>query len=148
MTQTSATSRIDEHERASELLALVSRRASHEVRNALNGVAVNLEVVRSRVSRPDPKLSEIQTFAERASNESDGAAALTNGLADLTRLLARAATGDGNAKVKQGDGSSTVIVPLGSADDQELSADLKSLAKRMGVAIKLDGPTVIFTVRD
>ena len=148
MTPTSATRKNDEHAQASELLAVIARRASHEVRNALNAVAVNVEVVRSRVARPQPDLAELQTFAERASKESDSAAALTNGLADLARLLARAATGDGRAKVEKVDGAATVVLPLCSADDQELSSDLKSLATRMGVAIKLDGSTVIFTVRD
>ncbi len=148
MTPTSATKQTDDHQQASELVALVARRASHEVRNALNAAAVNVEVVRSRLSRPEPDLKELQTFAERASRESDAAAALTTGLADFTRVLALAATGDGNAKVTRSAGSTTVTIPLCSADDQDISADLKALAAHMGVTIKLDGSTVIFTVRD
>ena len=37
-------------------LAVVQRlmgRASHDVKDSLNGVAVNLEVIRSRAARPD-----------------------------------------------------------------------------------------------
>ncbi len=146
MTPTSATK--GDIEQASELLAVISRRASHEVRNALNSVAVNLEVVRSRMARPEPDLSELQNFAERASKESDAAASLTTGLADLTRLLALAATGDGKATVKLGTGSKCVSVPLCSAGDVEVSGDLRTLSARMGVSIRLDGSTVIFTVRD
>ncbi len=146
MTPTSAT-KVDAA-KASEVLAVVSRRASHEVRNALNSVAVNVEVVRSRLARPGSDLSELQVFAERASKESDAAATLATGLADLTRLLALAATGDGNAKVTAAPGSRTVSVPLGSVPDHDISGDLGALAARMGVSIRLDGSTVIFTVRD
>lgn len=148
MTPTSATKGKDDREQASELLAVISRRASHEVRNALNAVAVNIEVVRSRLGMPQPDLSELQTFAERASKSGDAAASLATGLADLTRLLALAATGNGKATVRKASAAVTLTLPLGSADDHEVSADLKSLAAHMGVSIKLDGPTVILTVRD
>ena len=148
MTQTSVTKRGPDS-RVPELLAIISRRASHEVRNALNGVAVNVEVVRSRLARTDSDVAELLTFAERASTESDAAASLATGLADLTRLLGRAVTGDGKAVITEASGGSTTLrVPICSSDDNEVSQDLKSLAARMGVAIRLDGPAVIFTVRD
>jgi hypothetical protein len=41
-----------------------------------------------------------------------------------------------------------IQVPICSSDDNSVSSDLQALAGRMGVQIKLDGPTVIFTVRD
>lgn len=147
MTRISAT-KAGTNVQVSEVLATISRRASHEVRNALNGVALNIEVVRSRLARPGADMKEIQTFVERASGESDAAASLTSGLADLTRLLARAATAKGAASMGTADGSTTIQLPLCSSDDNSVSPDLQSLAARMGVSIKLDGPTVIFTVRD
>ena len=147
MTPISATKRGSEAQVA-EVLAVVSRRASHEVRNALNAVAVNVEVVRSRLAKPGADLTELQSFAERASRESDAAAALTNGLAELTRLLARTAVGTGQTKIDKNPDSTTVALPLSSSDDTEVPADLKSLAARMGVTIRLDSSTVIFTVRD
>lgn len=146
MTPTSATKA--DTGQAAELLAVIARRASHEVRNALNSVAVNIEVVRSRMARPEPNLSELQNFAERASTESDAAAALTTGLADLTGLFAMVVMGEGKAQVSTATGSKVVSVPLCASDDHRVSADLKALAERMGVSIKLDGATVIFTVRD
>ncbi len=149
MTPTSATKSGGDLLQASELLAVISRRASHEVRNALNGVAVNVEVVRSRISRPEPDLTELRTFADRASAESDAAASLATGLADLARLFARSATGEGEPYLQAGDGGGKVlVVPVCTTDDTDISADLKALAARMGVTIKLDGSTVIFTVRD
>jgi signal transduction histidine kinase len=147
MTQTSAT-KSGSQAQVSDVLATIARRASHEVRNALNGVAVNIEVVRSRLAKPGSDTGELQTFADRASGESDAAASLTNGLADLARLFARAATGDGQSSISTADGSTMIQVPICSSDDNSVSSDLQALAGRMGVQIKLDGPTVIFTVRD
>ncbi|HET7457820.1 MAG TPA: hypothetical protein VFJ74_09205 [Gemmatimonadaceae bacterium] len=68
-------------------------RAAHEVKNALNGVAVNLEVVRSRLARaaeepgatPQPSPAAAARFAEVASAQFE---ALSN-LADAMLALAR-----------------------------------------------------------
>ena len=147
MTPTSATRKGGEAQ-ISDALAVVARRASHEVRNALNAVAVNIEVVRSRLAKTDADPRELQSFAERASRESDAAASLANGLADLTRLLARAATAQGVATIKKNADSTTIAVPVCSSDDNEVTHDLKALAARMGVTVSMDSSTVIFTVRD
>ena len=147
MTPTSATRKGGEAQ-ISDALAAVARRASHEVRNALNAVAVNIEVVRSRLAKPDTDPRELQSFAERASRESDAAASLANGLADLTRLLARAAVAQGAATIKKTADSTIIAVPVCSSDDNEITHDLNALAARMGVSLSLDSSTVIFTVRD
>lgn len=149
MTRISATKGEKDPSQATEVLAAIVRRASHEVRNALNASAVNVEVVRSRIGKPDPDLAQLRTFAERASRDGDATASLAGGLADLARLLARAAGVDGKPTVQPGENASRiVVVPLCSSEDNEISADLKALAVRAGFAIRLDGPTVIFTVRD
>lgn len=44
-------------------------RASHDVKDALNGVSVNLEVVRSRAVRPDAPASAVAPFAEAAGHQ-------------------------------------------------------------------------------
>jgi signal transduction histidine kinase len=44
-------------------------RASHDVKDALNGVSVNLEVVRSRAARPDTPASAVAPFAEAAGQQ-------------------------------------------------------------------------------
>ncbi len=147
MTRTSATDFAGQRA-ASEVLAEISRRASHEVRNALNGVAVNIEVVRSRMLQPEPNLAELGKFAERAAQESDAAASLATGLADLTRLLACAVAGKGEASVSQESGMTTLVLPLCSSNDAAVSPELAALGARMSVSVKLSGPAVIFTVRD
>ena len=44
-------------------------RAAHDVKDALNGVSVNLEVVRSRASRADTPASAVAPFAEAAAQQ-------------------------------------------------------------------------------
>jgi K+-sensing histidine kinase KdpD len=44
-------------------------RASHDVKDALNGVSVNLEVIRSRAARVDTSASAVAQFAEAAGQQ-------------------------------------------------------------------------------
>ena len=44
-------------------------RASHDVKDALNGVSVNLEVIRSRSARPDAPASAVAPFADAAGQQ-------------------------------------------------------------------------------
>lgn len=62
-------------------------RAAHEIRNPLNGLAVNLEVVRSRAARGSGDLASIARFADAASSESERAAELVQALLELARPL-------------------------------------------------------------
>jgi signal transduction histidine kinase len=148
MTQTSATEDSNRR-RTADALDTITRRTSHEVRNVLNAVAVNIEVVRSRLSREGVDLNELQAFADRASRESDIAASLTNGLADLTRLLARAITSQGSLTTTTPHSMCIKLqVPLDGSQETQISPDLRALTERLGIQVELDGPTVIFTVHD
>ena len=60
-------------------------RASHEVKNSLNGVAVNLEVVRSRAARPGVGADAVARFAESAGEQFDRLTAQTEALLWLAR---------------------------------------------------------------
>jgi signal transduction histidine kinase len=46
-------------------------RASHDVKDALNGVSVNLEVIRSRAARPEAPASAVLQFSEAAAQQLD-----------------------------------------------------------------------------
>lgn len=63
------------------------RHLAHEVRNALNGVAVSVEVARSRAERGIAG-SEITPFLETAARQLDTAARLHKQLTDLAIQLA------------------------------------------------------------
>ena len=57
---------------ASLWLATLQRamgRASHDVKDALNGVSVNLEVIRGRSARPDAPAAAVASFAEASAHQ-------------------------------------------------------------------------------
>jgi len=60
-------------------------RASHDVKDALNGVSVNLEVVRSRAARPDAPASAVAPFAEAAAQQLDRLSSLMEAVLALGR---------------------------------------------------------------
>ena len=69
-----------------ETLQQINARASHEVKGALNGVAVNLEVVRSRAAKADAVAGAVSPFASSASDQLE----LVIEMADALLLLGRA----------------------------------------------------------
>jgi signal transduction histidine kinase len=60
-------------------------RATHDVKDALNGVSVNLEVVRSRASRADAPASAVAPFAEAAAQQLERLTALLDAVLALGR---------------------------------------------------------------
>jgi signal transduction histidine kinase len=60
-------------------------RAAHDVKDALNGVSVNLEVVRSRAGRPDAAASSIAPFADAAAHQLDRLTTLLDAVLALGR---------------------------------------------------------------
>ena len=68
-----------------DVLEQVSARTAHELKGVLNGVSVNLEVVRSRSSRPDAGAASVAPFASSAADQLDAAVGMTEALLDLAR---------------------------------------------------------------
>jgi signal transduction histidine kinase len=130
---------------APEAVREIVRRAGHEIRNALNGVAVNVEVVRSRSGREGP-LKELASFAERASGQVGEASALTNGLLALVgSLLTAQAAGTLKATGGGGTGSRIELMIYGdNADD--IVSDIERLASRIGVGVEQHGRSVILSI--
>ena len=52
-----------------DTLQRIAARAAHEVKNSLNGVAVNLEVVRSRTARAGQTTDTVARFADHAAEQ-------------------------------------------------------------------------------
>ena len=63
----------------------IVRRAAHEVKNALNGVAVNLEVVRGRLARPGAPADSAAAFADTATGQLERVTAYVEALLALAR---------------------------------------------------------------
>lgn len=123
----------------------VLRRAGHEIRNALNGVAVNVEVVRSRAGR-EGSAKELTSFAERASAQVGEASALTDGLLALVgSVLAAHAAGTLKTTGGRGAGSRIELMIYGERAAAVVS-DIERLASRIGVGVEQHGQSVILTI--
>ena len=68
-----------------ETLQRIAARAAHEVKNSLNGVAVNLEVVRSRTARAGQTTDAVARFADHAAEQFERLSAQTDALLVLAR---------------------------------------------------------------
>jgi hypothetical protein len=62
-------------------------RLSHDVKNALNGVSVNLEVARSRAARGNADVTQIVPFLENAAQQLEAATKLHKQFVDLVTAL-------------------------------------------------------------
>jgi len=127
----------------SAVLREVIRRSGHEIRNALSGVAVNLEVVRSRVSRDQPS-ADVVSFADRARLQVHAATVLTNGLLAIVGAAVAASdqpTGRTAGK-KSAEGGQLAL----NGDLAAARADIEQLASAIGVSIEERGGNVILKV--
>ena len=68
-----------------DVLQQVSARTAHELKGALNGVSVNLEVVRSRSARTDAAAAAVAPFAASAADQLDAVVDMTEALLRLAR---------------------------------------------------------------
>ena len=127
----------------SAVLREVIRRAGHEIRNALSGVAVNLEVVRTRVSREQTS-AEVLSFADRARVQVQAATTLTNGLLAVigAAVAGSAPAAPGKSTAKSGEARELAL----NADLSAVLADIEQLASAIGVSIEQRGGNVILKV--
>jgi signal transduction histidine kinase len=63
----------------------LASRAAHELRGALNGVSVNVEVIRSRAAKATASAAAVAPFADAASGQLDDVIELTEALLGLAR---------------------------------------------------------------
>jgi hypothetical protein len=136
---------------ALEIVGEIIRRAGHEIRNALSGVAVNLEVVRSRVAQREAGSGkgvtpEIATFAERAGAQIGEATALTNGLLALVGFVLAAQARGTLRSAPGGSGGSRIELMIYGDRASALVSDIRHLADRIGVGVEQGAKRVILTV--
>ena len=107
-------------------------RASHDVKDALNGVSVNIEVVRSRAARPETPASAVASFAESAGHQLERLTSLIEAVlalgraertpvdvgATLRRIVtlcgASTSSDDASVKLVEDDGGGSRISPVPS----------------------------------
>jgi hypothetical protein len=128
-----------------EIVREIARRAGHEIRNALSGVAVNVEVVKSRAVRGDGA-EALTPFADRAALQVGVASALTDGLLGLvTSVLAAQAEGTLRALPPSGPGSRIELMIYGDRASVILPG-IRRLADVIGMTVEEHAPRVILTV--
>jgi hypothetical protein len=136
-----------------EIVREIIRRSGHEIRNALNGVAVNVEVVRSRVSRDKTRgeaaaeaPTDVASFAERASSQIGEAGALTDGLLALVGAVLTAER-KGTLRAPRGRGAGRRVELMIYGDNAATTvSDIERLTGRIGVGVEQHARRVILTI--
>jgi hypothetical protein len=127
------------------LVREVTRRAGHEVRNALNGVAVNVEVVRSRLVR-DRVGTDSLAFAERAGLQVGVANSLTEGLLSFVGcVLSAQAAGTLRRFPGSGAGNQLEMAVYGTNPEGVVSA-IKRFGELTGFDVEQRGDRVILSL--
>ncbi|HYN82741.1 MAG TPA: hypothetical protein VES88_14730 [Gemmatimonadaceae bacterium] len=78
-------------------LRTIARRSVHESRNALNGLVVNVEVVRSRLARSGNN-EDVLAFAESAAAQGEASVRMTEGVGALLSLIVGAIDAGGRLR--------------------------------------------------
>jgi signal transduction histidine kinase len=148
-------------------------RASHDVKDALNGVAVNLEVVRGRAAKADARAAAVAPFADAAAQQLERLTTLIEAVlalgraerqpADVAVTLRRVATvcgassssADAEVVVEMGDVESAVTSVPGAAVRLALAAPLLALvhgengsprASAVRCAVRADPDATVVTI--
>ena len=149
MTDPSGTDRVDPLQPLKDVI----RASVHETRNALNGVVVNLEVVRSRLARqrssagePAGSGSDVLSFAEQAVSEAEAAVRLNEGVGALLALVA-ASVGEG-ARVHTGTVTkgTSIRFDVDKATAERVLPLLEGLGRAAGFLAESHDGAVIFTI--
>jgi len=123
----------------------ILRRAGHEIRNALNGVAVNVEVVRSRSGR-EGSARDLTSFADHASAQVREASVLADGLLAFVSAVLEAHS-SGTLTTTGGRGGEARIELVIHGDRAAgLVSDIERLASRIGVGVEEHDQRVILRI--
>ncbi len=111
----------------------------------MNGVAVNVEVVRSRVAH-EVSTKDVVSFADRAASQVGEASALTDGLLALVSSVLTAQA-DGTLKsTSRGSAGSRIELMIYGDRAPVLVSDIKRLAERVGISVEQRAQRVILTI--
>lgn len=122
----------------------VVRRSGHEIRNALNGVSVNVEVVKSRKGR-EGAAGEVASFADRAAIDVGRATSLTNGVLALVDAVLTAASKGTLRASRHGDASEIELMIYGDRGPVFVS-EIAPLAEAVNMSVEQRGQSVILSV--
>ena len=119
-----------------------ARGSGHELRNALNGLVLNLEVVRARSSKPGEATDQ---FLSQAIGEAEESIRLAEGMIALLSLVAASIDESGQMRAR-------FVPPQGvqiDSDESEAARAAKSLAamaERTSFEVDVSGGAVILSM--
>lgn len=116
------------------------RRCGHELRNAQNAAAVNLEVVRSRVAAGKSGAELLQRFAENAATGLEDSARLTEEFVVLCGAIAAAFSSRQLDARERGTSGGAIELPLPEEAGRLLESRVATLARRVGFDVE-PGPS-------
>ena len=132
--------------REEEAFRRLLRRAGHELRNAQNAAAVNLEVVRSRVAAGKSDGASLQSFAENAARGLEDSARLAEALVSLCAAITTAFA-TGKVTAHNGSGAGVALeVSMQRDSAARLAAGLAVLAERAGFGVETSAAGVILRI--
>ena len=124
----------------------VARRSVHESRNALNGLVVNLEVVRSRLARSGD-YEDLLAFAEHAAAQGEASVQITEGLGALLSLILGSVDGNGMLRCSASVSPATLRFDLEPDAADRVIPALTLLGKTAGFTAETSGShTVILSI--
>ncbi len=120
-----------------KILQAIARSAGHELRNALNGLVVNLEVVRAQTMAARV---QVEPFMGHAIAQSEDSIRLAEASIALMALFAGSAA---NVSSAGRSGRKREVCLEASGDGERVEMALQSLVARGVVSVERSGSTVI-----
>ena len=126
------------------ILQALSRSAGHELRNALNALVVNLEVVRSRADKLDPAT---KPFLAQAIEQSEESVRLAEGTIAFLAVVLNS-VGAGGALRITGNRLDGVAIASTESDSVRAVRALQPLGARSGFTAEGRDTSVILSIPD
>jgi len=123
----------------------VADRSAHEARNALNGMVVNLEVVRSQLAGAGAGLAPTALFLEQAIAQSEDSVRFVESSLALLDLLLGAVGGRCEVRCELLT-DRTVRFQTSETEAVRAARNLEPLARGAGVSVDTDGTAVILSI--
>jgi hypothetical protein len=121
----------------------VVRRSVHESRNALNGLVVNLEVVRSRLARSGDE-ADVLAFAEQAAAQGEESVRLTEAVGALLALIVGSVDGEGRLRCSSASTAPAEIrFGLEPGVAERVLPGLRTLGKSVGFTAETSGAEAV-----
>ena len=134
-----------EDERDAAIRSLL-RRAGHELRNAQSAAAVNIEVIRSRLSAGQGDSASLRAFSDNAAKGLEQSARLGESILALCGALSASLASRDLPVTKRAGGDAEVELTMSAAAADRWMADVRYLADSLGLRLERTAAGVILRI--